>query len=84
MEERPGWEVNNPPLVCDYVVLVHRAFRGALHQSEIWPVALSEPLPICLVPLLPPDPDGPLDLSEVLTNVYRQSAYARRIVPAGD
>lgn len=77
--ERPGWEVNNPPLACDYVVLVNRAFRGDLRQSEIWPVALNEPLPICPVPLLPPDPDVPLYLSEVLTNVYRRAAYTRRI-----
>ena len=77
--ERPGWEVNNPPLACDYVVLVNRAFRGDLRQSEIWPVALNEPLPICPVPLLSPDPDVPLYLSEVLTNVYQRAAYARRI-----
>jgi hypothetical protein len=77
--ERPGWEVNDSPLACDYVVLVNRAFRGDMRQSEIWPVALHEPLPICPVPLLPPDPGVPLHLSEVLTDVYRRAAYARRI-----
>ena len=25
--ERPGWEVKDPPLVCEYIVLVNRAFR---------------------------------------------------------
>lgn len=77
--ERPGWEVNDPPIDSEYIVLVNRAFRGDIRQSEIWPVALNEPLPICPVPLLPPDPDVPLQLGEVLANVYRRAAYARRI-----
>jgi hypothetical protein len=77
--ERPGWEVNDPPIDSEYIVLVNRAFRGDVRQSEIWPVALNEPLPICPVPLLPPDPDVPLQLGEVLANVYRRAAYARRI-----
>ncbi len=76
--ERPGWEVNNPPIACDYIVLVNRAFRGDMRQSEIWPVALNELLPICPVPLLLPDPDVPLHLGEVLTNVYHRAAYDRR------
>jgi hypothetical protein len=77
--ERPGWEVKEPPLTCEYIVLVNRAFRGEIRQSEIWPVALHEPLPLCPVPLLPPDPDVPLSLGEVLANVYQRAAYARRI-----
>jgi hypothetical protein len=36
--ERPGWEVQEPPLVCEYMVLVNRAFRGDMRCSEIWPV----------------------------------------------
>ena len=60
-------------------MLVNRAFRGDIRQSEIWPVALYEPLPLCPVPLLPPDPDVPLALGEVLANVYQRAAYARRI-----
>lgn len=77
--ERSGWEVKDPPLVCEYIVLVNRAFRGDIRASEIWPVALNEPLPMCPVPLLPPDPDVALDLGEVFTNVYRRAAYDRRI-----
>ncbi len=77
--ERPGWEVKEPPLVCEYIVLVNRAFRGDIRRSEIWPVALHEPLPLCPVPLLPPDPDVPLALGEVLASVYQRAAYARRI-----
>jgi hypothetical protein len=76
---RPGWEVREPPLVCEYIILVNRAFCGDLRRSEIWPVALDEPLPLCPVPLLPPDADVPLALGEVLAQVYRRAAYARRI-----
>jgi hypothetical protein len=50
-----------------------------MRRSEIWPVALDEPLPLCPVPLLPPDADVPLSLSEVLAQVYQRTAYARRI-----
>jgi len=77
--ERPGWKVKKPPLVCEYIVLVNRAFCGDIRRSEIWPVALDEPLPLCPVPLLPPDADVPLTLGEVLTQVYQRAAYARRI-----
>jgi hypothetical protein len=77
--ERPGWELKTPPLVCEYVVLVNRAFCGDMRRSEIWPVALNEPLPLCPVPLLPPDADAPLALGEVLAQVYQRAAYARRI-----
>jgi Protein of unknown function (DUF4058) len=77
--ERPGWEVKEPPLVCEYIVLVNRAFGGDMRRSEIWPVALDEPLPLCPVPLLPPDADVPLSLGEVVAQVYQRAAYARRI-----
>jgi hypothetical protein len=77
--ERPGWEVKEPPLICEYIVLVNRASGGDLRRSEIWPVALDEPLPLCPVPLLPPDADVPLSLGEVLAQVYQRAAYARRL-----
>lgn len=77
--ERPGWEVKEPPLVCEYMVLVNRAFCGDMRRSDIWPVALDAPLPLCPVPLLPPDADVPLALGEVLAQVYQRAAYARRI-----
>ena len=77
--ERPGWAVKEPPLVCEYMVLVHRAFGGDMRRSEIWPVALDEPLPLCPVPLLPPDAAVPLSLGEVLAQVYQRAAYTRRL-----
>jgi len=77
--ERPGWEVRDLPMECEYMVLVNRAFRGDSRRSDIWPVALYEPLPLCPVPLLPPDPDVPLYLGVAVAQVYQRAAYARRI-----
>jgi hypothetical protein len=77
--QRPGWEVNEPPLDTDYVLLVNRAGAGERRVSEIWPVALNEPLPTLPVPLLPPDPDAPLDMGYILKHIYTRVVYARRI-----
>jgi hypothetical protein len=76
--QRPGREVNEPALDTDYVLLVNRA-NDSPRISEIWPVALNETLPTLPVPLLPPDPDVPLDMAAILQNIYARAVYARRI-----
>ena len=43
------------------------------------PLYLQEPLPILPVPLLPPDPDVPLDLGHALAIIYDRSGYDLRI-----
>jgi len=48
-------------------------------RSEIWPVALSETLPMLPVPLLHPDPDVTIDLGAALRTVYTRAGYERRI-----
>jgi hypothetical protein len=77
--QRPGSEVNDPPLDTDYILLVNRDQDWAQRVSEIWPVAISDPLPVLPVPLLDPDPDVPLDLGTVLRTVYENAAYERHI-----
>jgi hypothetical protein len=77
--ERPGIEVREPPLEEEYIVLVNRGGRSDVRVSEIWPVPLSDPLPVIPVPLIAPDPDVPLDLGKVFKVVYETSAYERRI-----
>jgi hypothetical protein len=77
--QRPGGEVNEPPLDTDYVLLVNRASDSELRISEIWPVALNESLPTLPVPLLEPDPDVPLDMAQIVSNIYTRAVYARRI-----
>jgi hypothetical protein len=77
--ERPGWEVNDPPLDTDYVLLVNRANEYASRTSEIWPLALNAPFPTLPVPLCFPDDDIALDLGAVFRAVYERAAYARRM-----
>jgi hypothetical protein len=78
--ERPGFEVNEPPLATDYILLVNRSSNGGdIRLSEIWPMALNEPLPLLPVPLLPPDFDVPLNLGEALRAVYTRAGYDWRI-----
>lgn len=78
--QRPGREVATPPLDTDYVVLVNRAQDAATTRiSEIWPIALNEPLPVIPVPLLEPDPDVPLDLAAVFAQIYERAYYGLRI-----
>lgn len=77
---RPGRELQHPPIDTDYIVLVNRGNPvGDGRRSAIWPVALNEPLPPCPVPLLPPDDDAALVLSEVMQQLYERAAYARRL-----
>jgi hypothetical protein len=76
---RPGWELQEPPLETDYVILVNRSNKGDSRISEIWPVGLSEPLPTIPVPLLPPDPDVSLNLSAVFQTIYEGFYYQLQV-----
>lgn len=78
--ERPGREVNDPPLDTDYVFVVSRS-RGmdTARISEIWPVALSEPLPVLPIPLLEPDPDVALPMNDAICSIYSRAGYDWRI-----
>jgi hypothetical protein len=78
--ERPGSEVNDPPLDTDYLLIVNRFHgSGAPRVSEMWPLALNERLPVLPIPLLRPDPDAPLDLNITLAAIYQRSGYDWRI-----
>lgn len=77
--ERPGEEVAYPPLSTEYVLVVNRANGEEVRLSDIWPVPLSDPLPVLPVPLIAPDPDAALDLGEALTTLYERGGYAWRI-----
>jgi hypothetical protein len=71
-----------PPLAeplpeAPYFIILSRAERRPV--AEIWPLHLQEPLPILPVPLLPPNPDVPLDLGHALATIYDRSGYDLRI-----
>lgn len=76
--ERPGWEVNDPPIDTDYLLLVNR-YNIPHRNSEIWDVALNAALPTLPIPLLQADPDVALNMQTVFENIYRRAVYDRRI-----
>jgi len=57
----------------DYFVHVSRAERRP--AGTVWPIRLTQRLPIIPVPLRAPDLDGQLDLQQVLATVYDRSSY---------
>jgi hypothetical protein len=73
--ERPPLE--RPVPAAPYYVTLSRA--GHRPYVKVWPIPLSEPLPVPPVPLLEPDPDVPLDLGAAVASVYERGAYAVRI-----
>ncbi len=73
--ERPPLE--RPVPVAPYYVVLSRADHRP--TVEVWPIQLADTLPVLPVPLLEPDPDAPLDLGQLVTNVYERGAYASQI-----
>jgi hypothetical protein len=49
--------------------------RPQADSLTVWPVALSDPLPVVSVPLREPDPDIPLALGPALQAIYDEAAY---------
>lgn len=60
-----------------YVVTLSRATRRP--TVEVWPIQISDSLPVLPIPLLEPDPDVPLDLDDALAAVYERGAYGAQI-----
>jgi hypothetical protein len=77
--ERTGPELEEPPLDCEYLLLVNRFNVDAPRVSEIWPVSLNEPLPRLPLPLLPGDDDAIVDLNAAIHAVYASRGYGWRI-----
>lgn len=55
-----------------YLIALTRAHTG---RTDLWPLALSDPLPTIPVPLRQPDDDVLLDLAEAFSSVYDEAAY---------
>jgi hypothetical protein len=45
--------------------------------TQVWPVALHQPLPTVPLPLLPPDPDVPLDMQAAVDACFELVGYER-------
>ncbi len=69
--------LGKPVPYAAYYVVLSRSNRRP--RVEVWPIQIWEKLPTILVPLLPPDPDVPLDLNSVVSSVYERGAYDRII-----
>lgn len=61
-----------PSYRTPYRVCVHRGWKAS---AEIYWVPLRERLPAIRVPLRETDPDAPLDLQALITQVYRHGRY---------
>lgn len=60
-----------------YVIMLSRATQRP--RVQVWPLQLSDRLPVLPVPLLEPDPDVALDLSTAVAAVYERGGYASLI-----
>jgi hypothetical protein len=65
--------MSNPLPPTPYFVLLSRFEKRPM--SEVWPVALQDPLPTVPVPLLPGDADVSLELQQLFSTVYDVSGY---------
>ena len=61
------------PDTTDYCVFLHHARRRSKVAVYEWSVR--DPLPVVPVPLADDDPDAPLDLQAVFTEVYQEARY---------
>jgi len=73
--ERPP--LGEPVPTAPYYVTLSRYERRP--TVEVWPIQISDPLPIVPVPLLEPDPDVSIDLGELVRAVYERGGFASRI-----
>jgi hypothetical protein len=55
-----------------YAIALTRAGSGVM---DVWPLRLQDSLPTIPVPLRSPDPDVPLELPQVMADIYDEAAY---------
>lgn len=55
--------------------LVHVSKRGQRPKGILWPILVSQRLPIIKIPLLPADDDAELALGDVLNTAYDRAGY---------
>ena len=61
----------------DYCVRVSK--QGERPKGIIWPILLTQRLPVISIPLLPEDTDTTLDLGQVLNTAYDRAGYDVRV-----
>ncbi len=76
---RHGTRFRSRPSVRRHSYVVHVARAGDPRQSVVWPIRLTQPLPVVSVPLRQGDSDAPLNLQDVLNAAYDRAGYDLRI-----
>ena len=61
----------------DYLISIHRYDRP--QEYSVYPISMTQRLPQIAIPLLPGDPDVPLDLQAVFDRAYDDGPYGREI-----
>jgi len=72
---RGGAGVQTLEALPPHEYLVHLSRDGHRPDGYLWPIRLSQRLPIIPIPLKPEDPDAGLDLQAVLTTAYDRAGY---------
>lgn len=72
--------VGEPPPAPYYVYLSRTQRRP---YTQLWPIQLRDHLPTVPVPLLPPDPDVPLDLQAAVDTCFELVGYERLLDYSG-
>lgn len=67
---------------CEYLVHVSHAEKRP--RGLLWPIRLSQRLPVIPIPLLPDDPEAALDLEAVLTTAYDRAGYDLSVDYSGE
>jgi hypothetical protein len=60
-----------------YLAMVSNAYERP--ACDVWPIGLSQPLPVLPIPLLRPDPPVSLDMGQALRTAYERARYDLRI-----
>jgi hypothetical protein len=68
-------QLTREPPAAPYYIYLSRAPRRPI--TEVWPLPLHQPLPTVPVPLLPPDPDVPLDMQAAVRACFDLVGYER-------
>jgi len=69
--------LDRPASVAPYFITLSRAEQRP--SIEIWQIPLNSRLPVLPVPLAKPDTDVPLNLGQIIANVYERGGYDAQI-----
>lgn len=72
---RAGVPLSARELVPPADYYVHVSQKARRPKGRVWPILLTQRLPVIPIPLRPEDGDAPLDLQHVLATAYDRAAY---------